>query len=99
MAMTAGAAQDAASAIQRISLPIGVHGIESVNAYLLPDGDRLMLVDCGVWHPEPHDDHGLGALEAGLHQHGYALRDISRIVVTHAHIDHYGLAGRLMEVS
>src|SRR5574337_1362724 len=80
-------------------MPIGVHGIERVNVSLLPHGDHLTLVDAGVWHPEPADDHGLRPLEEGLHQHGYALRDVSRIVVTHAHIDHYGLAGRLMEIS
>ena len=30
---------------------------------------------------------------------GYELRDVSRILVTHAHIDHYGLGGRLMELT
>ena len=42
---------------------------------------------------------GLAALEAGLEGAGYALTDVDRIVVTHAHIDHYGLAGRLMELT
>src|ERR1700741_703636 len=85
-----------ASGIARIPTPIGVHGIDTVNVYALADGDRVTLVDCGIWRPaEP--DGGLAALEAGLEQAGYALRDVSRIIVTHAHIDHYGLAGRLME--
>ena len=44
-------------------------------------------------------DAGVSALEQGLQGAGYALRDVSRIVVTHAHIDHYGLAGRLMELT
>ena len=38
-------------------------------------------------------------LEAGLEGAGYALADVARVVVTHAHIDHYGLAGRLMELT
>ena len=42
---------------------------------------------------------GLAALERGLNEAGYALRDVARIVVTHAHIDHYGLAGRLLELT
>ncbi|QJY48941.1 MBL fold metallo-hydrolase [Pseudonocardia broussonetiae] len=84
--------------ISRIALPIGVNAVESVNCYVLPDGDRVTIVDCGVWRPDLADG-GLGALEAGLEGAGYALRDVSRIVVTHAHIDHYGLAGRLMEVT
>jgi len=84
--------------ITRIALPIGVNAVESVNCYVLPDGDRVTIVDCGVWHPAAPDG-GLGALEAGLEGAGYALRDVSRIVVTHAHIDHYGLTGRLMELT
>ncbi|MHA6782074.1 MBL fold metallo-hydrolase [Pseudonocardia saturnea] len=84
--------------ITRIALPIGVNAVESVNCYVLPDGDRVTIVDCGVWRPDLPDG-GLAALEAGLEGAGYALRDVSRIVVTHAHIDHYGLAGRLMEVT
>jgi glyoxylase-like metal-dependent hydrolase (beta-lactamase superfamily II) len=81
-----------------VALPIGVHAVESVNMHVLADGDRVTLVDCGVWRPDLPDG-GMGAVEAGLAADGYALRDVSRIVVTHAHIDHYGLAGRLMELT
>ena len=84
--------------LSRIALPIGVNAVESVNCYVLPDGDTVTIVDCGVWRPDVGDG-GLAALEAGLEGAGYALRDVSRIVVTHAHIDHYGLAGRLLELT
>jgi len=84
--------------LSRIALPIGVNAVESVNCYVLPDGDAVTIVDCGVWRPDV-DDGGLAALEAGLEGAGYALRDVARIVVTHAHIDHYGLTGRLMELT
>lgn len=84
--------------ITRIPLPLGVCGIETVNAYAIPDGNSLTLVDPGVWQPEPRD-HGLAPIEAGLNAAGYALRDISRIVVTHAHVDHYGMSGRIMELT
>jgi glyoxylase-like metal-dependent hydrolase (beta-lactamase superfamily II) len=84
--------------LTRVALPIGVNAVESVNMHVLADGDRVTVVDCGVWRPDLPDG-GLGALEAGLEGAGYALRDVSRIVVTHAHIDHYGLAGRLMELT
>jgi glyoxylase-like metal-dependent hydrolase (beta-lactamase superfamily II) len=86
------------SGVRRIPLPCGVNGIEFTNAYVIPDGDKLTVVDPGVWQPEP-DDHGLGPLEEGLNAAGYAIRDISRIVVTHAHVDHYGMAGRIMEIT
>ena len=65
---------------------------------IIPDGEHVTIVDCGVWRPDLPDG-GMAALEAGLEGAGYALRDVSRIVVTHAHIDHYGLAGRLMELT
>jgi glyoxylase-like metal-dependent hydrolase (beta-lactamase superfamily II) len=81
-----------------VVLPIGVNAVESVNCYVLPDGDRVTVVDCGVWRPDLPDG-GLAALEAGLEGAGYALADVGRVVVTHAHIDHYGLAGRLMELT
>jgi glyoxylase-like metal-dependent hydrolase (beta-lactamase superfamily II) len=84
--------------LSRVALPIGVNAVESVNMHVLADGDRVTLVDCGVWRPDLPDG-GLAAVEAGLEASGYALRDVGRIVVTHAHIDHYGLAGRLMEVT
>ena len=98
MTAVSTAHQDTVDGVTRIALPIGIHGIESVNAYVLADGDRLTLVDCGVWRADPDDD-GLPALERGLEEAGYALADVSRIVITHAHIDHYGLAGRLMELT
>jgi glyoxylase-like metal-dependent hydrolase (beta-lactamase superfamily II) len=84
--------------LTRIAFPVGLHGIESVNVYVLADSTRVTLVDCGVWRADLGDN-GLAALIRGLDQAGYELRDISRIIITHAHIDHYGLAGRLMELS
>ncbi|MGK5683414.1 MBL fold metallo-hydrolase [Actinoplanes sp. URMC 104] len=84
--------------ITRVPLPVGHNGIETVNVYVLADGQHVTLVDCGVWRPGPDGD-GLGELGQGLRTAGYELADVSRIVVTHAHIDHYGLAGRLMELT
>ena len=84
--------------VTRLPLPVGLHGIATVNAYVLADGANVTLVDCGVWRADPADD-GLGALQQGLRTAGYELADVSRIVITHAHIDHYGLAGRLMELT
>jgi glyoxylase-like metal-dependent hydrolase (beta-lactamase superfamily II) len=95
---TTTAVQTGVPGVTRVPLPIGVHGIESVNVYVLADGEHVTLVDCGVWRADPSDD-GLPALQRGLRQAGYELRDVSRIIVTHAHIDHYGLAGRLMELT
>ena len=84
--------------VTRVALPIGVNAIESVNMYILADGDKVTVVDCGVWRPDLPDG-GLASMEAGLESAGYALQDVSRVIVTHAHIDHYGLAGRVMELT
>jgi glyoxylase-like metal-dependent hydrolase (beta-lactamase superfamily II) len=89
--------RDTIPGVTRVPVPVGVNSIESVNVYVLADGDRVTLVDCGVWRPD--GDAGVRALEAGLGRAGYALRDVSRVVVTHAHIDHYGLAGRILELT
>jgi glyoxylase-like metal-dependent hydrolase (beta-lactamase superfamily II) len=91
--------EDDVEGVTRLPVPVGVNNIETVNVYVLADGDHLTLVDCGVWRPQPDGEAGVRALESGLHGFGYALRDVSRIVVTHAHIDHYGLAGRLLELT
>jgi glyoxylase-like metal-dependent hydrolase (beta-lactamase superfamily II) len=84
--------------LTRVALPVGVNAVDSVNMHVLADGGSVTLVDCGVWRPDLPDG-GLAAVEAGVEAAGYALRDVARIVVTHAHIDHYGLAGRLMETT
>lgn len=61
-----------------------------VNGYLLEEADGLTLVDCG-WKT----DDVLAALEAGVAAAGYALGDVHRVLATHQHFDHYGLAGTL----
>src|SRR6478672_12002155 len=91
-------ALDSIPGVTRVALPIGVNAIESVNMYVMADGDKVTVVDCGVWRPDLPDG-GLAAMEAGLESAGYALQDVSRVIVTHAHIDHYGLAGRVMELT
>jgi glyoxylase-like metal-dependent hydrolase (beta-lactamase superfamily II) len=79
----------AAPGIARITIatpwPVG-----PVNVFLIDD-DPLTLVDTGQRSPE-----ALAALEAGLAQHGRRVEDLERIVITHQHIDHSGLAATLV---
>ncbi len=64
-----------------------------VNLYLIP-GDEPALIDTG-----PATDEAWAVLNAGLAAHGLCVGDLRTVVVTHAHLDHYGLAGRIVAES
>jgi glyoxylase-like metal-dependent hydrolase (beta-lactamase superfamily II) len=76
--------------ILQIRLPMSGNPLRYINAYVLEDDDGLTLIDTG-WKA----DDVFAALNAGLRDQGYAVRDIRRVLITHAHFDHYGLAGTL----
>ena len=61
-------ASEVAPGVFRLVLPLGIHGIPSVNAYLLVNDGADTLVDCGIsvaqdGPPRPGDD-GTGFLQA-----------------------------------
>jgi len=64
-----------------------------VNCYLVGD-DPLTLVDTG-----PNSGTSLTALEAALGEHGRRIEDLERIVITHQHMDHFGLVSILVDRS
>lgn len=71
------------------SVAEGVHRIEDAftNWYLVEEGSRLTVVDCGVptsW----------GSLQSALSELGRSPGDIDAVVLTHAHFDHVGFAER-----
>ncbi len=62
--------------------------VPKVNFYAVEEGGRLTIVDAGIpgyW----------GRLEAGLLAMGRTLADVEMVLLTHAHIDHIGIAERL----
>jgi glyoxylase-like metal-dependent hydrolase (beta-lactamase superfamily II) len=65
-----------------------------VNTFLVEGPDGLTLIDCGV-----DSEEGWTALETGLHDLGHDVDDITTLVGTHLHIDHMGMAGRVVEKS
>lgn len=79
-----------APGVHRIPLPMPTDGLVAVNVYAVEDGDRLVLVDGGWAVPEARSrlDEALAALDADV-------RAVSRILVTHAHRDHYTMAIQL----
>jgi glyoxylase-like metal-dependent hydrolase (beta-lactamase superfamily II) len=65
----------------------GVHrlGEDLVNFYLVDDGGRLTIVDAGL--PAHRSQ-----LESYLPTIGRTLDDIEAVILTHAHMDHVGIA-------
>jgi glyoxylase-like metal-dependent hydrolase (beta-lactamase superfamily II) len=74
-------------------LEIPIPWIGSVNLWLLR-GDPLTLVDTG-----PATDEAFPALEQQLAEHGVAIEEIELVLITHHHLDHSALAGRIRERS
>lgn len=74
--------------LHRITLPTPF-AVGPVHTYLV-EGDPLTLVDTG-----PDTEDALAALHAGLAALSYGLADVERVLLTHSHVDHFGLAHRI----
>ncbi|MET7791464.1 MBL fold metallo-hydrolase [Streptomyces sp. NPDC005248] len=73
--------------VHRVPLPLPNDGLHAVNVYLLEnlaDDDGIVMIDGGWAIPEARK-----ALEEALAAIGRDLGDISHILVTHIHRDHY----------
>ena len=80
--------------IWAIPVAIPLPGLSNVWAYAFEIPDGLLLVDSGWSSPG-----SLASLERGLASFGQSLADVRGAVFTHAHGDHYGLAGQVRERS
>jgi glyoxylase-like metal-dependent hydrolase (beta-lactamase superfamily II) len=81
-------AQAAEAGIHRLAIPTPFM-VGRVNAYLIEDSP-LTLVDSG-----PNSGKALDELEQALAARGHTIEDIELLVITHQHIDHFGLASIL----
>lgn len=77
-----------------IPVPIPINPLRYVLVYALEIPGGVVIIDAG-WNT----DEAYGALVAGLATAGYEITDVKAVLVTHIHPDHYGLAGRIREVS
>lgn len=82
--------------IRRIPVPVPfLEAGGPVNVYAIDDGDgRWTLFDTGIGNAE-----GVAALRGGAAEQGVDLKKLSRIIVSHGHLDHFGNAQALSEES
>jgi len=74
--------------------PRVIKGLPYVLPYLIKSGGETALVDCG-WNT----DSAYKALEEGMKEHGSHPSEIQQLLITHVHPDHYGMSGRLKQLS
>jgi glyoxylase-like metal-dependent hydrolase (beta-lactamase superfamily II) len=82
--------------IHRVPVPIPfVEAGGPVNVYFIENGDgTYSLFDCGLGTPEAE-----ASLRASVKAAGLDLAKVSRILISHGHIDHFGLAQTISEES
>ncbi len=80
--------------VHQIKIPMPQSSLEHINVYMVEGEESNLLIDTGWNTPE-----AFNALKDGLREGGFSFKDINQIVVTHVHPDHYGLAGRLTQLS
>ena len=80
--------------IWRLRLPLPWPGVPHVNAFAVRAGDGIVLFDTGYAFED-----GTRGLEVALAQVGARIEDVSLLVCTHAHTDHYGLAGPILDAA
>jgi glyoxylase-like metal-dependent hydrolase (beta-lactamase superfamily II) len=80
--------------VWRLRMPLPWPGVPHVNAWALAADDGIVLFDTGyAW------EDGTRQLELALAQVGFRLADVRLLVCTHAHSDHYGLAGPIVDAA
>lgn len=72
----------------RIALPFSPNG-GTVNVYLFRTPEPI-LIDAGFYSAV-----AWSVLNAALGEHGLAIADLARVIITHPHVDHYGCAARI----
>jgi glyoxylase-like metal-dependent hydrolase (beta-lactamase superfamily II) len=80
--------------INQIKLPLLKVGPENVNVYIVEGNDGNLLIDTGWNTPE-----AFNALALEMKNSGFAMKDITDIVVTHFHPNHIGLAGKIADIT
>ena len=80
--------------IHQAQIPLEGNPLGYVNTYLIAGDEGWTLIDTG-WN----DQVSFEAFERQLKDIGADFKDINLIIITHIHPDHFGLAGRLKQLS
>ncbi len=80
--------------VYQLRLPLPDATVDHVNVYVVRMAHGCLLVDTGLDSASCFE-----SLAGQLDEIGFAASDIRRIIGTHLHPDHYGMAGRLREIS
>ncbi len=86
-----GRGERTAPGIWRLRLPLPWPGVPHGNAWALASGDGIVLFDTGI-----HGDESIEDLELAMRMVGLRIEDVSLLVCTHAHSDHYGEAAEIV---
>src|SRR5882757_11384302 len=85
-----GSTIEVAPGVHWLRMPLNFQ-LDHINLWLLEDGDGWTLVDTGI------NDRATQGLWEGTIEKYLGGKPITRVVVTHMHPDHVGLAGWLCE--
>ena len=84
--------KEVSKGIFEIEIPVPF-GVKYVNAYLINSG-VLGLID-----PGPRTSKAIDALDGALRKLGVSLENVERLIFTHRHVDHIGMANRIRMIS
>ena len=85
---------DIVPGIYQLKVPIPGNPLGHLNCYIINGKKGWLMIDTGWFTPDAFE-----SLEAGLRTIGLEMTNIATIIVTHVHPDHFGLAGRIKQVS
>ena len=79
--------------VHQIKIPAPGSTSWQTNVYVLEGSNGHILVDCG-WDSQE----SLWALQEGIKAANLKLRDITTVIITHIHPDHYGLSSKIRQI-
>ncbi|SDX52565.1 Glyoxylase, beta-lactamase superfamily II [Marininema mesophilum] len=77
--------------IYEVSLPLPF-ALKAIKSYVIRGSNGFTLIDTGLSYWQAHE-----AWEKARQEIGFDWTDVEKIVLTHYHPDHYGMAGMLQE--